>query len=68
MEVVYERCCGVDIGTKQVVACVLTPGTRGRPHKKVRSFDTMIADLFALGVGLAKLPVTEVARQSTGDY
>ena len=25
MEVVYERCCGLDVHKKSVVACVITP-------------------------------------------
>jgi transposase len=68
LEVVYERCCGVDIGKKLVVACVLTPGTRGRSHQEVRSFGTMTADLVALGDWLAERQVTHVAMESTGVY
>ena len=68
MEVVYERCCGVDIGKKLVVACVLTPGARGRSHKEIRSFGTMTADLVALGDWLAECQVTHVAMESTGVY
>ena len=68
LEVVYERCCGVDIGKKLVVACVLTPGAHGRPHKEIRSFGTMTDDLVALGDWLEQLQVTHVAMESTGVY
>lgn len=68
MEVVFERCCGVDIGKKLVVACVLTPGARGGPHKEIRSFGTMTADLVAMGDWLDACQVTHVAMESTGVY
>ena len=68
LEVVYERCCGVDLGKKLVVACVLTPGAHGRPHKEVRSFGTMTDDLVAMGDWLAEQQVTHVAMESTGVY
>src|SRR6266699_4308294 len=41
MEVVYERCCGLDIHKKMVMACVITPGADGKPTKEIRSFGTM---------------------------
>lgn len=68
VEVVYERCCGVDIGKKVVAVCVLTPGAHGQPHKEIRSFGTMTADLEALGDWLEECQVTHVAMESTGVY
>jgi len=32
-EVVYERRCGLDIHTRAVVACLITPGERGQPRR-----------------------------------
>lgn len=33
MDVIYERCCGVDIHQQSVVACVIVPGAAGtRPQ------------------------------------
>jgi hypothetical protein len=37
----YERCCGLDVHKQAVVACVLEPGSRGQPHKEIRTFGTM---------------------------
>jgi hypothetical protein len=37
MEVVHERCCGLDIHKKLIVACTIVPGNRGQPHKQVRT-------------------------------
>jgi transposase len=68
MDVVYERCCGIDIHKRSVTACVLTPGEAGRPTKAVRTFGTMTGDLLALGDWLAATEVTHVAMESTGVY
>ena len=48
METMYERCAGLDVHKKTVVACVLTPGTRGQVQKEVRTFGTMTEDILAL--------------------
>ncbi|HET8683664.1 MAG TPA: IS110 family transposase [Micromonosporaceae bacterium] len=68
MEVVYERCCGLDVHKKLVVACLVTPGAGGVPRKEVRSFGTMTADLLALADWLAGAGCTHVAMESTGVY
>ncbi len=31
MEVVHERCCGLDIHKKLVVGCTIVPGSGGQP-------------------------------------
>jgi transposase len=51
-----------------VVACLLTPGTGGRPHKQVRTFETMTEDLLALADWLTAAGCTHVAMESTGVY
>jgi hypothetical protein len=48
MDVVYERCCGLDVHKRTVVACVLTPSQHGSPQKEVRTFGTMTAEVLAL--------------------
>ncbi len=40
MQVVYERCCGLDVHKRAVVACVLAGQER-----TIRSFGTMTEDL-----------------------
>ena len=54
MDVVYPRCCGVDIHKKTAVACVILSGTKGPPHKEIRTFGTMTDDLLALADWLAR--------------
>ena len=68
MEVVYERCCGLDIHKQTVVACVILPGTPGKPRKAIRTFGTMTADLLQLADWLTQQEVTHVAMESTGVY
>jgi transposase len=68
MEVVYERCCGLDVHKKSVVACRIIPGPHGSPQKEVRTFETMTEDLLALSRWLAEADVTHVAMESTGVY
>ena len=66
MDVLYERCCGLDIHKKLVVACLIVPGPDGQPTKQQRSFGTMTADLLALADWLAAAGCTHVAMESTG--
>ena len=69
MDVVLERCAGIDIGTDEVVACVRTPvaGGRGR-HKDTRSFRSFVGDLEAMADWFTAAGVTEVAMEATGSY
>ena len=68
MNVVYERCCGLDVHKKMLVACLIVPGADGQRHKQVRSFSTMVADLLALRDWLTAAGCTHVAMESTGGY
>jgi hypothetical protein len=68
MDIMYERCCGLDVHKQTVVACVLLPGSGRQPAKEIRTFGTMSADLLELGDWLAEKGVTQVALESTGVY
>ncbi|MDQ6743658.1 MAG: IS110 family transposase [Candidatus Dormibacteraeota bacterium] len=68
MQVVHERCCGLDVHKKTVVACVLGSAADGSVQRRVRTFGTMTAELLALGDWLRDLAVTQVAIESTGVY
>ena len=68
MDVVYGRCCGLDIHKKLVVACLITPGRGTAAQKEIRTFGTMTDDLLALGDWLAGAGCTHVAMESTGVY
>jgi transposase len=68
MEVVCERCCGLDVHKQRVVACVVVSVGAGPPHKEVRTFGTMTDELLRLAAWLTGHGVTRVALESTGVY
>jgi hypothetical protein len=68
MEVVHERCCGLDIHKKLIVACAIVPGKDGQPHKQIRSFGSMSDDLAKLSDWLTEQAVSHVAMESTGSF
>src|SRR2546421_1409391 len=68
MNVVYERCCGIDVHKQSVVACVVMPGADGRPVKETRTFSTLSGELNALAQWLQAQGCTHVAMASTGVY
>src|SRR5947208_1797719 len=68
MDVIYERCCGLDVPKKTVVACLIVPDAAGQPHKTIRTFRTMTADLLALADWLAEAGCTHGVMESTGVY
>jgi transposase len=68
MDVVYQRCCGLDVHKKSVVACRILPSEQGDWQREVRTFGTMLDDLLALADWLRAGGVTHVAVESTGVY
>jgi transposase len=68
MDVVNERCAGLDVHKKSVMACVRTIEEGGKVRKVVREFDTMTSGLRNLGEWMTAQGVTRVAMESTGVY
>ena len=68
MQVLYPRCCGLDIHKKFVVACVLITTPDGRVQKEVQTCSTMTHNLLALLDWLQATGCTHVALESTGSY
>jgi transposase len=68
MQVIVERCCGLDVHQETVVACLLIGLAGARPSKEVRTFGTMTRDLEALCDWLKAAGVTHVGMESTGVY
>jgi transposase len=68
MQVLYERCAGIDVHKRTVVATHLVTDAAGRVTKQTRTFSTMTADLLALEAWLAEERVEQVAMESTGVY
>jgi transposase len=63
MEVLYPRCCGLDVHQKTVVACLVSP-----EGKETRTFKTMTGELLQLADWIVAKRVTHVAMESTGVY
>ena len=68
MQVLYERCCGLDVHKKTVVACVMITSPTGKVNKDVRTFATTTTGLLALADWLSSQQVTHVSIESTGVY
>lgn len=64
MEVIYERCCGIDIHKNMLMACVFTSVKK----KEIRKFGTMTDDIMALVSWLRETECEVVAMESTGVY
>ncbi|HKO86185.1 MAG TPA: IS110 family transposase [Actinomycetota bacterium] len=68
VEVIYQRCAGLDIGKDEVVACVRVPdGARGR-RQELRTFKTFSSGLEALADWLTEQGVVQVVMEATGQY
>lgn len=63
MEVIYERCCGMDVHKDSIAACVMN----GR-QKEIRTFGTVTDELMQLMDWLKEHNVQCVAMESTGVY
>jgi hypothetical protein len=61
MEILYSRCCGLDVHAKTVVACLCVDG-----EKQIRTFSTMTAELLQLADWLLAAGCTHIAIESTG--
>jgi len=68
MEVVHERCAGLDVHKKSVFGCAIWPGEKGAKKQEIRSFGTMTADLLQLADWLRQRGVTHVAMEATGVF
>jgi transposase len=63
MRPIYERCCGLDVHKKTVVACRITP-----EGSQTRTFGSMTDELVCLREWLLEGGVTHVAMESSGVY
>lgn len=69
MQVVYERCAGIDVAKKEIAVCVRTPGEHpGERRSQVRKYKTYYGVLKEMCAWLTECGVTHVAMESTGIY
>jgi transposase len=63
MEVIYERCCGLDIHKASITACVIVGN-----QKEIRTFGAMTDDLLQMAAFLKNSKVQMTAMESTGSF
>ncbi len=68
MNLLYERCAGLDVHKRNVLVCATTPDSQGQRHKERRTFSTMTPELLRMRHWLQDLGVTHVAMESTGSF
>jgi len=70
MELLHERCAALDIGKKDLKACVRTPSPTGKRSRRqeIRTFATTTNALLELRDWLLGERVSLVVMEATGDY
>jgi transposase len=68
MQVVHERCAGLDVHKKTVGVCRIVPAEADGWSIEIRTFQTVLRDLLQLADWLREAQVTHVAMESTGVY
>jgi transposase len=69
VDVLIERCAGIDIGKDEVVACVRAPGPDGRRRRKqTRTFAAFTGALEEMADWFTAEGVTDIAMEATGSY
>lgn len=68
LQVIHERCAGLDVHKKTVVACMLVTKQDGQVAQEVRSFGTTTGEILAMAEWLKSAEVKSAAMESTGVY
>jgi hypothetical protein len=70
MELLHERCAALDIGKRDLKACVRAPSPKGKRSRRqdIRTFATTTNALLALRDWLVAEQVSLVVLEATGDY
>jgi len=63
MQIVYSRCCGLDVHKKSVTACVLVLDQEGHRSVRKKQFETHRPGLHRLVLWLYASKVTQVAME-----
>jgi len=67
MQVMYQRCAGIDVHLRFLVVCLIIIEA-GQRRKEIRTFRNETADLLALRAWLLEEKCTHVSMESTGVY
>ncbi|QDR79284.1 IS110 family transposase [Sporomusa termitida] len=63
MDITYERCCGIDVHKKKIVACLICGG-----KQELRQFGTTTKELRDLSAWLVEASCQMIAMESTASY
>jgi hypothetical protein len=63
MELIYERCCGIDVHKKMVMACIFVKG-----KKEIKKFGTLTDELEEMIAWIRENGCEVVAMESTGVF
>ncbi|HEY1351549.1 MAG TPA: hypothetical protein VGF67_18170 [Ktedonobacteraceae bacterium] len=66
MEILDERCAGLDVQKKNVKACFASPGEGGKRKKETRTSLTMTQDVREMRDWLKEQGWTQMAMEATG--
>lgn len=65
---IIERCAGIDVGKKFIVACVMTGPADGEARSETRTFGSTVAELKQARTWITSEGCTHVIMESTGSY
>ncbi len=68
MEILYERCAGLDVHKKNVKTCFASPAEGGTRKKETRTYLTMTQNLLEMRDWLKEQGCTHIAMEATGVY
>lgn len=68
IDAVIERCIGIDVGKKFLVACVMTGPANGEARSEIREFGTTVSELRKLREWIQQEACTHAIMESTGAY
>ena len=64
MDVIYKRCCGIDVHKDMLMVCIFTSVRK----KEIRKFGTMTDDIMEIVQWLKETKCNVAAMESTGVY
>ncbi len=68
LKIVYPICCGIDVHSKFLVACIASTNDKGVTTYESSRFSTFTNGLWKLSEWLCSNSCTEVCMESTGKY
>lgn len=68
MEVIFQRCCGIDVHKETLTACIMIGEGERVGKKEIRTYSTMTEDIERLRDWLKAEGIKHIAIESTGIY